>query len=84
MPATRVNLERYLTNYEGLQPYEGHLVFFKATQRPPGIVKDPLTGWKNLFPENAQVYAIPGNHTSMLKQPNVKVLAKHLKQEIKG
>jgi len=84
MPATRVNLERYLTNYEGLQPYEGQLVFFKATQRPPGIVKDPLTGWKNLFPENAQVYAIPGNHTSMLKQPNVKVLAKHLKQEIKG
>jgi thioesterase domain-containing protein len=82
MPATRINLERYLTTYEGLQPYEGRLVFFRATQRPPGVVKDPLTGWKGLFPENAHVHAIPGNHTSMLKQPNVQVLAEYLKQEV--
>jgi thioesterase domain-containing protein/acyl carrier protein len=82
MPATRINLERYLTTYEGLQPYEGRLVFFRATQRPPGVVKDPLTGWKGLFPENAHVHAIPGNHTSMLKQPNVQVLAESLKQEV--
>jgi len=84
MPATRINLERYLTTYEGLQPYAGHLVFFRAIQRPPGIVKDPLTGWKNLFPDDAHVHAIPGNHTSMLKQPNVQILAKYLQQEIKG
>jgi thioesterase domain-containing protein/acyl carrier protein len=84
MPATSINLERYVTNYEGLQPYEGHLVFFRATMRPPGIFNDPLTGWQNLFPENTQVHAIPGSHTSMLKQPNVQILAKHLKQEKKN
>ena len=83
MAATHINLERYFNNYQGLQPYRGHLVFFRAEHRPPGVISDPLTGWANLFPENAHVYPIPGNHNSMLKRPNVQVLAQHLKQEMK-
>ena len=83
MEATRINLERYLNNYQGLQPYRGHLVFFRAERRPPGVINDPLTGWEDLFPENAHVHPIPGNHTSMLKRPNVQVLAKFLHQEMK-
>ena len=84
MEATRINLERYFNNYQGLRPYQGRLVFFRAEHRPPGVVKDPLTGWESFFPENAHVYPIPGTHTSMLKRPNVQVLAEYLKQEMKN
>lgn len=83
MAATRSHLERYLNNYQDLQPYRGQLVYFRAELRPPGVVNDPLAGWENFFPENANIYPIPGNHSSMLKRPNVQVLAQHLKQEMK-
>jgi hypothetical protein len=82
MTATRMNLERYLNNYQGLQPYQGQLVFFRAELRPPGVLNDPLAGWENLFPEDVLVHLIPGNHNSMLKRPNVQALARYLKQEM--
>lgn len=82
MPATSIKLKRYLTVYDGLQQYDGHLVFFRATQRAPGIVNDPLAGWQFLFPKDARVHVIPGSHSSMLKQPNVSILAKYVEQEV--
>lgn len=82
MTVTRINLERYLNNYQGLQPYQGQLVYFRAELRPPGVVDDPLAGWENFIPDDANIYPIPGNHSSMLKRPNVQVLAQHLKQEM--
>ena len=82
MPATRQTLDSYLANYDGLEPYCGNLVFFRAMQRPPGVVNDSLVGWQYLFPENVRMYDIPGNHTSMLAQPNVHVLAECLRKEI--
>jgi thioesterase domain-containing protein len=83
MTATRVNLERYLNNYQDLQPYRGSLVYFRAELRPPGVINDPLAGWENFIPDDANIHPIPGNHSSMLKRPNVQALAQHLKQEMK-
>ena len=83
MTATRVNLERYLNNYQDLQPYRGPLVYFRAELRPPGVFNDPLAGWEKFIPDDANIYPIPGNHSSMLKRPNVQALAQHLKQEMK-
>ena len=39
---------------------------------------DPLLGWGRRTSHGVHVYDIPGGHSSMLQEPNVRVLATHL------
>jgi thioesterase domain-containing protein len=39
-------------------------------------------GWTNLIAETIELHLVPGNHYTMLREPNVRVLAEHLKDTI--
>ncbi len=70
--------------------YQGKLTLWRATEKQdlsnpaiddtPAIweVTDPLLGWANLATEGVDAHDIPGGHSSMLQNPNVKVIAEKL------
>jgi amino acid adenylation domain-containing protein len=59
------------------EPYDGPVVLFKANDRSSLSVHDPKLGWGALLP-TLDVQVVPGNHYSLLRAPNVKVIAGHL------
>jgi thioesterase domain-containing protein len=70
----------YNTNLRALdhfkpQPYAGKVTLFNAEQTDPGVIRDPLGAWPGLARE-IEVHPVPGNHDTMLTEPNVAVLAR--------
>ncbi|NET58107.1 MAG: amino acid adenylation domain-containing protein [Symploca sp. SIO2E6] len=70
--------------YVPKQVYQGELTLLRATEgegdQRPGIkyTSDPLLGWGKRSTKGVKVYDIPGDHSSMLQAPNVKVMAENL------
>lgn len=67
-----------LSKYQ-VKPYGGSILFFEASQRFFRH-KDVSLGlsWKELVGGRIEIQEIPGNHLSMLKQPQVETLIKLL------
>jgi amino acid adenylation domain-containing protein len=59
-------------------PYNGRVVFFKAAVVPPGEAWDFSLGWRHLVVGELEVHAVPGDHETMFKEPNVDILANNL------
>jgi amino acid adenylation domain-containing protein len=61
------------------QAYPGRAAFFRSTDGP---VKedhpDPAAAWGRLI-AGLEVYPVPGNHNTMLREPHVRTLAERLK-----
>ena len=68
-------------NYQPKGPFRGELVLFRATlgtgADEPYVERyaDPLLGWGRRTSRDVHVYDVPGGHSSMLQEPNVRVLA---------
>ncbi|WP_414573137.1 amino acid adenylation domain-containing protein [Nostoc sp. CCY 9925] len=62
-----------------LQVYPSHLTLFRAKLKSSRRYSDPLGGWGGLALEGVEVHEIPGDHTSILIEPHVQVLAEKLK-----
>ncbi len=62
-------------NYQE-RPFVGTVTLFRATDHPPGIVRDPYLGWKGFAVGDMEIYDIPGHHQSIMNSP---VLAQRLK-----
>jgi aspartate racemase len=73
--------EKNLTalNAYKVDPYQGKLVLFNATTRDSAQLPDPDYGWGGLA-EEIEVHSIPGDHESILLEPNVQLLAEKLQQ----
>ena len=83
-------------DYIQAQPsvYQGQLTLWRATEKldidnpaiddTPAIleVKDPLLGWGDLASQGVAVHDIPGGHSSMLQEPNVRTMAEKLQPYI--
>jgi len=72
-----------------IQPYEGRVVLFVAADRgnretePAGSrAEDPYLGWKRTITGELERYEVPGNHFSILKPPQVQVLARQLERSL--
>jgi thioesterase domain-containing protein len=77
----------YKANMDALRhyrprPYPGRVTLFNAEEIDPGIIPDPLYAWPGLAGE-IDVHVVPGNHDTMLTEPNVAVLALKLDQCLK-
>jgi len=62
------------------QRYPGRVTLFRARTQPlfhPG--DGPDLGWGALCAGGVRVEVIPGNHETILHQPNVRVLAERLR-----
>jgi aspartate racemase len=59
--------------------YDGRVILFLAEQRSPSFSGDSRGGWNQLALGGMEVHVIPGDHVSILKEPNIQVLAEQLK-----
>ena len=59
--------------------YPGKITLFRASYRPPGFYHDPANGWEGMARGGIEIHDITGEHTTMLQEPHVRVLAKHLR-----
>jgi thioesterase domain-containing protein len=67
-----------LTHYHPT-PYSGEIHLFRARKQSLSHFSHTL-GWELLAGDRVQVTVIPGNHDTMLQEPNVQILAGRLKQ----
>lgn len=80
---------RFVRDYAA-KPYAGRLTFFRAAMLDQDMVEDlkqtgfdqndPVFGWERLSSEPVEVFTIPGNHSQIVFEPGVKLLAKHLEE----
>jgi thioesterase domain-containing protein/acyl carrier protein len=61
------------------QPYPNQITLFKAEEQVNPAESDTTLGWSALA-NDVQLYHVPGNHLSLLKQPHVQTLAQLLGQ----
>jgi amino acid adenylation domain-containing protein len=78
----------YFRNLAGdryeIQPYNGKIAFFVASDGMVGSAKDPLLGWgRYCNRQHVEVNEVPGNHDTMFKEPHVQVLAGRLKEMLR-
>jgi thioesterase domain-containing protein/acyl carrier protein len=71
------------THYQALRdyvprPYPGRVTLFRARTRPLFRLHGHDLGWRRLARGGLDVVPIPGNHESLLQEPNVGVLAASL------
>jgi thioesterase domain-containing protein/acyl carrier protein len=65
-------LNKYRSRY-----YEGKVTLFNAADRDPAVIPDPQYGWLGLARE-IEIHHVPGNHDTMLTEPNVAVLSQQI------
>jgi amino acid adenylation domain-containing protein len=70
----------YATNLQALKryrpkPYPGKVTLFNAEQIDQGVLPDPQYAWTGLAGA-IEVHAVPGDHDTMLTEPNVAALAR--------
>ncbi|NEQ72232.1 MAG: amino acid adenylation domain-containing protein [Okeania sp. SIO2C9] len=64
-------------NYEA-RPYPGNIVLFNASQQLIDVGGDPTLGWRDFVAGEIEIHEIPGEHFSIIREPQVRVLAERL------
>jgi thioesterase domain-containing protein/acyl carrier protein len=72
----------YNTNLQALESYrsryyDGKVVLFNAAEQDMALIPDPQYGWVGLA-RAIEIHEVPGNHDTMLTEPNVSALAEKL------
>jgi amino acid adenylation domain-containing protein len=65
-------------NYIG-STYHGRIRLFIAEQRFLKSTENPTTGWAKLVSEGLDYEAVPGDHYTMIRKPNARILAERLR-----
>ena len=58
-------------------PYPGRVTLFRATERQRSIAADDL-GWGEIVQKGVEIIDVPGNHITMIREPNLQVLVSNL------
>lgn len=84
-PHVRIVYRFAESSYRPRKPYQGALTLFRATSGIGGdrpfqeVYNDPLLGWASRATEGVRPIDVPGGHASMFREPNVRVLAQHIR-----
>ncbi|MBG1259151.1 amino acid adenylation domain-containing protein [Nostoc commune] len=62
-----------------MRPFPGIVTLFRASLKSPSGYSDPQAGWGKLALGGVEIHDVPGDHTTLLKEPNLQVLAEKLK-----
>jgi acyl transferase domain-containing protein/thioesterase domain-containing protein len=70
-------MQRYV-----FQPYPGRITLMRAVDvyQPVGERRDSANGWQQIADGRVDTHDVPGGHDSMMRQPNVKILANELRK----
>lgn len=63
--------------YQSAQ-YDGRIVLLNAAERPPEYGSDKTLGWARHVSGTIDVHVVPGDHYSIMRPPDVRVLAEQL------
>jgi len=64
------------------QPYAGRAVLYRASEIAPVLTHaGPALGWTDLIAE-LEIVEVPGNHDSLVYEPNVNVMVSHLRDAL--
>jgi thioesterase domain-containing protein len=63
-------------------PYQGHVVFLRATERQPADLPDPEQAWRPLVEGEFELVDVPGSHFTMMTTPHVETLARQLRSSL--
>jgi thioesterase domain-containing protein/acyl carrier protein len=78
-PYLRVHLVRQANQSMGERyqpkPYEHPIHVFCADQQPKEIIPDQSLGWKKYAVGPIHIHSIPGNHETIFREPQVRILA---------
>lgn len=63
------------------KPYAGKVVMFRAQDSQDGVsvILDPDLGWKPYLKDGLTIYDVPGDHLSILLEPNVGAIGNRIK-----
>ncbi|MCC3405300.1 MAG: amino acid adenylation domain-containing protein [Microcoleus sp. PH2017_10_PVI_O_A] len=63
------------------KPYAGKVVMFRALDSEDGVsvILDPELGWKPYLKDGLTIYDVPGDHLSILQEPNVGAIGNQIK-----
>jgi len=65
-------------------PYDGRVILYRATEVDPQFQHTSETlGWDDLTP-NLEIVRVPGNHDSLVYEPNVLVMISHLRESLRA
>ncbi|NEN87818.1 MAG: amino acid adenylation domain-containing protein [Okeania sp. SIO3H1] len=64
-------------NYKA-RPYSGNMVLLNASQQLIDIGGDRTLGWRDFVAGEIEIHEIPGEHFSIIREPQVRVLAERL------
>ena len=73
-----INREAFLNYTSG--PYEGDVVLIQGEEQDYKYYYKPLKGWESLVSGKVEVFKIPGDQDSILKEPYATELAKCIEQ----
>jgi thioesterase domain-containing protein len=62
------------------QHYPGRVTLLRAAEQPAEAPEDLTLGLGELAGEGVDFHIVPGKHLTMLRKPNVQVLAEQLKR----
>lgn len=60
------------------RPYPGKITQFLCSDAPQRSYEDRRLAWSSLTPNGLEIHVVPGDHLSMVEEPNVRVLAREL------
>ena len=61
------------------QPYPGDVTVFRASEKMFNLGIDPRIGWRHLARKGVTIYAVPGDHLTLVEEPNVRTLVEKLR-----
>jgi len=61
-----------------VQPYDGQVTLFRAKEKSAGSLNDPYAIWWRVAAGGVDLREISGDHLSLLKEPQVRLLAEEL------
>jgi aspartate racemase len=68
---------KLLQDYQAL-PYSGPLTLYRARAQPLFRLTNDDLGWGMIVSKGIEIVEIPGNHATIIHEPNVRVLAKSI------
>jgi thioesterase domain-containing protein len=67
-----------IRNYEPQKMYAGNMTVFKVKEHPWYVRWDRMAGWSRLVAGTITFHEVPGNHGSVMREPNIKYLAEEI------
>jgi amino acid adenylation domain-containing protein len=66
------------------QPFAGRVILFRSNHKPLGQLRDPRAKWSECVTGGLESCEIAGNHENILLEPQVRLVAEHLKNYLES